>query len=309
VISGQRSIRIRLPDGDVAAAHAVYGDGVSRVVSRPAFVGAALVGSRGVAHGVNASGLLAGGVGSDAEANDFAATVVHDLLEQATSLDDARALASERLAGIAPLQVELWLAQGDGAITLSATGDIDTRTDPHAEEHAAGMDALLSAVRQHGPGGPGGGDASWCRHGTGARTVSVVAARLGAVRPSATLLSPGPPCCGVFVRYWPGVEVGPDAGGTTTQPPRVAQLTSELGAIVAADPSRLAAVRRGLATAEVAALAEGAAAERMASLMDGDGDDRGAEVRRVVAQVYALDIALRAIGEAVTEGSGLGATL
>jgi hypothetical protein len=125
--------------------------------------------------------------------------------------------------------------------------------------------------------------------------MSALVVSLAPERPPTILLSAGPPCCGVFLRYWPGVEVSPDVAADGPRGPRVARLVRQLGDAVLADPERLVEVRPALDRVEAEALSEGEAADRMATTMDRDGDDRGAEVRRAVAHGYSLELVLAAL--------------
>lgn len=109
----------------------------------------------------------------------------------------------------------------------------------------------------------------------------------------------GPPACSVLVRCWPGLVQGPDAAGEDRAPAALALATDAFCGAVAAGRIPAARVDAILAAAQGTAIAEGLLAERHARLMDAAGDDRGGAVRRLVAQAYAVDVALAAFREAV----------
>jgi hypothetical protein len=117
--------------------------------------------------------------------------------------------------------------------------------------------------------------------------------------PPAVWLGLGPPSCSVAVRCWPGIVHGPDAAGEDPAPAPLALATDAFCAGVAAGRIPPARVEAALAAAQGTAVAEGLLAERQARLMDAAGDDRGAAVRRLVAQAFAVDVALEALREAV----------
>jgi hypothetical protein len=77
----------------------------------------------------------------------------------------------------------------------------------------------------------------------------------------------------------------------------LARLAAAVAQTTASDAELRRHARRRLDEAEAAALREGAEAERMAALMDGHTDDRGAAVRRLVAQAHAAELARRALEE------------
>ena len=106
--------------------------------------------------------------------------------------------------------------------------------------------------------------------------------------PPEVLICLGPPRCGVAIRYWPGIDVAP-------QTAELGDLASRLAAAVDTRPQVRADVDRALAAVRAAVLREGQEAERLAAIMDGDGDDRGAEVRRGVAQFHSLELARDAL--------------
>jgi hypothetical protein len=120
--------------------------------------------------------------------------------------------------------------------------------------------------------------------------------------PIATWLGLGPPVSTVLARCWPGIIQGPDASGVEGAAAPLA-LAAEAAAAAVAEgrvaPDELASA---LDRARALAVEEGILAERHARLMDAAGDDRGAAVRRLVAQAYAVDAALTALREVPAAG-------
>jgi hypothetical protein len=88
----------------------------------------------------------------------------------------------------------------------------------------------------------------------------------------------------------PEVSASPEGAPLARLAAAVAQATST-------DAELRHAARVRLDRAEAEALREGEAAERMAALMDGHTDDRGAAVRRLVAQSHAAELAGAALQE------------
>jgi len=106
----------------------------------------------------------------------------------------------------------------------------------------------------------------------------------------------GPPSCAVFIRYWPGMELVPEVSASP-EGARLARLAAAVAQTTSTDPELRRAARERLDRAEAESLHEGEAADRMAALMDEHTDDRGAAVRRLVAQSYAAELARRALEE------------
>ena len=205
------------------------------------------------------------------------------VLERAGSVSEALGLMRAALVGSTDTDVALWLADGDRSMTVTTVSDgIDVADAPPREPAAGDVHALIEGLRASSVNEP-------------RPTLSTLVAHLAADGIAAAFVCLGPPACGVFVRYWPGIEVGPLVAGSPDGPPEVAALSAALargvdGGLI--DPS---AVRETLGEAEAATLAEGEDAERMARVMDAHGDRSGAEARRVVAIGYSVGIAREAL--------------
>jgi hypothetical protein len=113
--------------------------------------------------------------------------------------------------------------------------------------------------------------------------------------PIATWLGLGPPLSTVLARCWPGIIQGPDASGVDGASAPLAMAAEAAAAAVAEGRVAADALAAALDKARALAVEEGILAERHARLMDAAGDDRGAAVRRLVAQAYAVDAALGAL--------------
>ncbi|MEA2670472.1 MAG: hypothetical protein QOG45_692 [Chloroflexota bacterium] len=225
----------------------------------------------GVHHGVNRCGLLVACAPAGAVARSGLAGAV---LARAAGVEEAAALLGSAAASLeGPDRV--WLAGPGGGLRVELDGGGARRhplpSPPPADDE--GLDRLRAALR----------------HRSTAGAVSAIAARLDTAGP-ALLVCLGPPAGGVFVRQWPGIPPPPPLTGDADRPPPLGSLAGALAAVPADD-----GIAAGLAAAEAQALAEGDEAERMARIMDAAGDDHGAEVRRVLAQAHAADLAATAL--------------
>jgi len=282
------------PDGGVLLGHPVRGEGLRRVVvarqgspQEIAVVGAGPL-RGGLHHGVNARGLVLG-----VRAGSVAASLASSALERAGSVPEALDVVADGLDGTTENDVALWLVDRDqGAMVTAGSGGVGLVRLPRPAAMPADLRALIQSLRvkDHSGDSPG--------------TVSTLVAHLAADGTVAAHICLGPPRCGIFVRYWPGIEVGPAVAGSPDGPPEVAALAAALAARVDAglvDPS---VVRQALDSAEAATLAEGDEAERMARIMDDQGDHSGAAARRVVAVGHSLDIALEALRRLLGPAAG-----
>jgi hypothetical protein len=307
------------PDGTPLVGHLVRGGGPARVVSaraltaegdppeesghaavwhdrdRPgtaprggglAFVGIALHGGGGITHGINAAGVVvagtAHGTGRDAgngTADSAAriAALTRRILEHAADVDAAIALSATALEQAGGLGAAVQVAGRTRSATVTASEGVVRVDDTTASRvpSAAGdwPRRMLDEQRRHAATDPA--------------VAAALAARLGGAGPE-VLLCAGPPHCGVAIRYWPGIDVAP-------QTAQLADLSQRLAAAVADRPELLTEVERALSPVRAQVLDEGDDAERLAALMDRDGDDRGGEVRRGVAQFRALGLAVAAL--------------
>jgi hypothetical protein len=239
-----------------------------------------------VLQGVNAAGLLAATRGSDA---------VGAVLAGAGSVAEALAL----LEGPNPVVrtgAELLLADARRCVVAGGPSRFPlAEPSPRAPIHGQQGEAerLILEVRS-----ADGGEEP---------TASALVALLPAAAPATVLLCLGPPRWGVFMRVWPGLPLGPDGGAAAPERLAMATLAERLAALHGQEPA--AAARRRLDEVEADVLAEAAAANRLAALMDAAGDDGGARVRRMLAQVYAVERITAALEQLLGEGSAAGASL
>jgi hypothetical protein len=246
----------------------------------------------GIHHGVNRCGLL---LAADPAGPVVACGLAGAVLGRAAGVEEAATLlaaAAPRLDG--PDRV--WLVDGRGGrcVELGPQG-ARLRELPAPEGTAdRGLAAVRAALRDHGESGR-------CHHG-GLRGVSALAARLARRAEPVVAICLGPPCCGVFVRHWPGIPAAPPLTAAGDLPPLLGSLAEVLAGVTEADPERRPAVAGTLAGIEAEVLAEGDEAERMAVVMDAAGDDHGAEVRRALAQAHAAGLAAAAM-EAMCPGT------
>jgi len=214
--------------------------------------------------------------------------LVRLLLDRAGSVEAARLALAE--AEMRPrVRVSLLLADAGGAeeVSVDSAGIAEVRALqpelPAAEE--ASVAALAATLRAHEP-----------RPVEGRAPVAGLVAVLSPGEPARLYIALGPPSCSVFVRHWAGLELVPDESAGPEGSP-LAKLAAAVAEATEGDADLRSAARARLDRAEAEALAEGEAAERMAARMDADTDDRGAAVRRLVAQSHAVELALAALRE------------
>jgi hypothetical protein len=271
--------------------HIAMGSGVAGAVQQRGTEGAlswtaTVLGSGEPVHGANDAGVVCAALDRGGH------VLVRWLLERADSVAAAAALLAGGVPNQDPLpRVILLVADAGGVMVADLTGEGEPEIEPLAPE--PGEPELSNAIptlRGREPAPEEG---------------RVPAAGLVAVlergRPPELYLALGPPCCGVFIRHWPGIELVPDETATPEGAP-LARLAAAVADATTAQPDLRAAARARLDRAEAEALAEGEAAERMAARMDADTDDRGAAVRRLVAQAHAAELARAALEEVAVPG-------
>jgi hypothetical protein len=282
-VSGLAPFVVLRGEGCLLVGHVAVGNGVAGLIQRrvddPArsFTATALGGSQPV-HGCSAAGLVCAAL--DAPGH----VLVPMLLGGADGAEDAVAMLRVLPGGLSR-PVTLLLAD-DGVALLATAGPdgVEVRPAPVAAGEAT-LPALLAALRRAEPPPQ-----------PGATPAAALAVVLPRDDPPALHVALGPPSCAVFIRYWPGMELGPDVSATPEGAP-LARLAAAVAQTTATDPELRRAARERLDLAELEALREGEAAERMAALMDEQTDDRGAAVRRLVAQSHAAELARRALEE------------
>jgi hypothetical protein len=266
--------------------HVAVGNGVGGLIQRreddPELSYTATVLGGEPVHGGNAAGLVCAALDLPGH------PLVASLLEGADSAGEAAAML-EALPVQARRTVTLLLAAATTALR-AAVGERGVAVEP-AEPGGgeatgnADLPALLAALRAAEP-----------PPHPGSTPAAALAAVLSRRRPPALYIALGPPSCSVFIRYWPGTELVPDVAASPEGAP-LARLAAAVAQTTATDPELRRAARRRLDLAEAEALREGEAAERMAALMDEHTDDRGAAVRRLVAQSHAAELARQALEE------------
>jgi hypothetical protein len=289
--------------GRVLVGHVAVGNGVAGVMQRrgedPSRSHTDVVVGAGLPlHGGNAAGLVCIALDAGGQA------LVPPALEGAGRAPEvAVALDRARLAGhdvmvhpgtllavdsAAAVVVEV---REDGSVAARDAGIADTPGDERlgpddpAAPVPASVELLVARLRQVEP-----------KPQEGAAPVAALAAVLTDGEPPRLHLALGPPSCAVFIRHWPGLEVVPDETATPEGAP-LARLAAAVAQTTGTDPDLRRTARERLDRAEAEALREGEAAERMAARMDADTDDRGAAVRRLVAQSHAVGLAKQALEE------------
>jgi len=270
-------------EGGLLVGHVAVGNAVAGLVQRRAddpecsYTATALGGGEPVC-GANAGGLVCAVLDAAGHA------LVPMLLGGADAVDEAVAMLRalpERLSR----PVALLLADAEGAALVTAgPGGVETR-EAVVGGGEGGLPGLIAAVRAAEPPPE-----------VGATPAAGLAVLLPPDGPPALHVALGPPSCSVFLRYWPGMELVPEvsAGGEGAA---LARLAAAVAQATSTDEELRRAARERLDRAEVEALHEGDAAERMAALMDEHTDDRGAAVRRLVAQSHAAEVARAALEE------------
>lgn len=282
-------------DGErLVVGHVALGNGPAGAVQRRggegerSWTGAAL-GPGEPVHGANDAGFVCAALDSGGH------VLVRLLLDRAATVEAARAALEG--AGMRPAtRVSLLLADAHGAeeVTLDAGGVVATRTiepeRPAAEE--ASVAAVAAVLRAREP-----------RPVEGRTPAAGLVAVLSPGEPARLYLAMGPPSRGVFIRHWPGLELIPEESAGP-EGSSLAKLAAAVAGATESDAQLRAAARARLDRAEAEALAEGEAAERMAARMDADTDDRGAAVRRLVAQSHAVELAMAALRELAVPAPG-----
>lgn len=269
--------------------HLAVGNGVAGLVQRrpddPALSYTVAALGRGEAvHGGNAAGLVCASLGAGGHA------AVAQVLERAHTVDEAVTVLRGALPPAAPgggLALLLADPRTYAEVELTGDGVVEMR-EAHAEdvpEGAGAIEALIARLRALEP-----------EPQEGAVAVAALAAALAPTTEPRLHFALGPPCCAVFIRHWPGMELVPDESAAPEGAP-LARLAAAVAQATGTDAELRQAARRRLDAAEAEALREGEAAERMAARMDAGTDDRGAAVRRLVAQSHAAELARRALEE------------
>jgi hypothetical protein len=268
-------------EGRVLIGHLAVGNGIAGLVQRRESADAqaytaTVLGTGEPVHGGNAAGLVFAALDGGGH------PLVRVLLERAESFDTAiRVLqgltVAERLPG------RLLLADAAHAAVVSETAVEEFE----ASAGNGALTTLIASIRALEP-----------PPHEGAIPAAALAAVLTPDEPPQIHVALGPPCCSVFIRLWPGFELIPELSATPAGAP-LAREAAAVAQLTSTDPALRRAARLRLDRAEAEALQEGEQAERMAARMDADTDDRGAAVRRVVAQSYAAGIAQQALDELV----------
>jgi phosphoribosyl-ATP pyrophosphohydrolase len=265
--------------------HIVVGNGVAGLIQRRAddparSYTAAVLDSGEPAHGANAGGLVCA-VLHGATGHGLVAAV----LEGADSAGEVAALLEAQPQPMAR-PVTLLCADEDDVLTLTVGPEgVEVTTAAVEDDADADLPALLASLRAAEPSPQ-----------PGATPAAGLAVLLGRGEPPALHVALGPPSCSVFIRYWPGMELTPEVSAAPEGAP-LARLAAAVAQTTGTDPELRRAARDRLDRAEAEALREGREAERMAALMDEHTDDRGAAVRRLVAQAHAAELARHALEE------------
>jgi hypothetical protein len=288
-----------LRDGErLLIGHIAVGNGIAGLVQRREDVGtqaytATVLSSGEPVHGGNAAGFICAALDGGGH------PLVRLLLERADSVDAAlRVLRGlpvpERLPGRLLLADPVRAA----AVTESATEEVEPAAPPAAPDEALPIRALAALIAQLRGMEPPPRE--------GAIAAAALAAVLTPDEPPRFHIALGPPSCSVFLRLFPGFELTPELSATPEGAP-LAREAAAVAHLTATDPDLRRQARHRLDRAEAETLNEGEEAERMAARMDEHTDDRGAAVRRLVAQSYAAEIAQTALTElavpAIPQGS------
>jgi hypothetical protein len=271
-------------DAGLLVGHLAVGNGVGGLIQRRAgdparSFTATVLGSGEPVHGANAGGLVCAAL--DAGGHSLVAAV----LEGADGADEAAAMLRTLPSAAGP-EVMLLLADAETAL-LAYVGErgVEVRAAEVGHAEGDGVVALITGLRAAEPPPE-----------PGATPAAALAAVLQRQGPPAVHIALGPPCCSVFIRYWPGMELIPEVSASH-EGATLARLAAAVAQTTATDPELRRKARERLDRAEAEALHEGEEAERQAALMDAHTDDRGAAVRRLVAQSHAADLARQALEE------------
>jgi len=273
---------LRAP-GRVLVGHLAVGNAVAGLMQRrsddPArSFTATLLGAGEPVHGANAGGLVCAALDVPGHA------LVAAVLAGADDAGEAVALL-EALPAKPRRAVTLLLADEANALVASVSPDAVLVRAAAFGGVATDRSSVFAALREAEPPPE-----------PGAAPAAALAAVLARDAPPELYIALGPPGCSAFIRYWPGVEQVPDVSASPEGAP-LARLAAAVAQATGSDGELRGRARARLDLAEFEALREADAAESMAALMDEHTDDRGAAIRRLVAQSYAAGL----VGEALEE--------
>jgi hypothetical protein len=269
--------------GHIAVGNAVAGLVQARAEDPALSYTATVLGSGEPVHGGNGAGLVCAALDVGGQ------RLVRAVLQSARSVQDATAALREAASSARAGSAAVLVADAREAAVLTV-GEGGAEVQPLAAEHAGvqGLPALgelIARLRQAEPDPE-----------EGSTPAAGLAALLTPDEPPRLHVALGPPSCSVFIRHWPGMELVPEETAGPEGAP-LARLAAAVAQTTATDPDLRRAARRRLDRAEQEALLEGEAAEQMAARMDADTDDRGAAVRRLVAQSHAAELVRQALEE------------
>jgi hypothetical protein len=285
--------------GHVAVGNAVAGLVQSRAEAPMQSYTAAVLGAAGeCVHGGNGAGVVCAALEGAAAAHGLVPALLSAAATAEAAVEALRGLPAQQRPRAATLLVAD--AQGALLVEMGREGTSSTPVQPRDGDQST-TPALCRRLREAEP-----------TPREGAAPVSGLAALLVPGEAPRLHFALGPPSCAVFIRHWPGMELVPgESAGPEGAP--LARLAAAVAQATGSDPELRERARQRLDRAEAEALAEGEAAEAMAARMDADTDDRGAAVRRLVAQSYAAELARQALEElavpARPRGSGPGTGL
>jgi hypothetical protein len=278
--------------GGLVVGHVALGNAVAGAVQQRGTDGerswtATVLGAGQPVHGGNDAGVVC------AALDRAGHPLVRRVLQRADSVAAALALLCPDAPARDPLpSVTLLIADSASAVVAGAGDGGEPEAEPVDPEPVEGSVATaIAALREREPAPDEG-----CTPAAG------LVAVLAPGHPAALHLALGPPSCAVFVRHWPGMELTADESASPEGAP-LARLGAAVAATTGSDSELRVAARARLDRVEAEALAEGEAAERMAALMDAGTDDRGAAVRRLVAQSHAVELAMAALQELAVPAS------
>ncbi len=290
-------VLVRRDGGGWLVGHIGTGNGVAGLVQARSedaalsYTATVLAGHEPV-HGGNAGGLVCAAL----DGGPAGRQLVIEVLSRAASVEAAGEVlgalpVEQRLHEVTLLLVDAARA-AIGSVTAGGVQMAEAEGAGHPGESPAGpgapleqLAALLARVRAIEP-----------PPADGAAPAAGLAALLVPGEPPRLHLALGPPSCAVFIRHWPGMELVPEESAGPEGAP-LARLAAAVAQLSSGDSQLRRAARDRLDAAEAEALREGEAAERMAARMDADTDDRGAAVRRLVAQSHAAELARAALEE------------
>jgi hypothetical protein len=233
-------------------------------------------------HGGNAAGVVCAALDGGAATHGLLTAVLAEAASAPGAVEVVRGLRVEQR----PHAATLLVADASEAIHLAVDpGGITSSAIEAQEGGVAGVSELCVRVRRVEP-----------KPREGATPAAGLVALLVPGEEPRLHLALGPPSCAVFIRHWPGMELVPDESAGPEGAP-LARLAAAVAQATGTDAELRQRARERLDRAEAEALREGEAAEAMAARMDADTDDRGAAVRRLVAQSHAVELARQALEE------------